>query len=121
MKEFLIHWVVDILSFVIIDALFSSVSFADAKQIAILALVLALINVTLKPILKVLSIPINIMTLGLFSLVINALMLLLAFNLTSGAYIRNFGTAFWVSIVFGIINSLLSSMIFKENSKRRRR
>jgi len=66
--------------------------------------VLALINIFIKPILFVLTLPINILTLGLFSLVINALLILLATKIVPGFEVSGFWTAVLFSIVLSIIN-----------------
>ncbi|MGB3589613.1 MAG: phage holin family protein [Tunicatimonas sp.] len=74
----------------------------------IVAVLLAIINAVIKPILIFLTIPITILTLGLFILVINALLLMLIDALLEGLKIKNFGWAVLFGIVLSIINGLLS-------------
>lgn len=74
------------------------------------AVVLGLLNMILRPILLFFTLPINIMTLGLFTLVINALMVLLASNLVHGFYINSFLTAVIFSLLLWLINSFLNSL-----------
>lgn len=74
----------------------------------IVAVLLAIINAIVKPILIFLTIPITILTLGLFILVINALLLMLVDTLLDGLKIKNFGWAVLFGIVLSIINGLLS-------------
>lgn len=76
-------------------------------QALIAALVLAVLNFFLKPVLTFLLLPVNILTLGLFSLVINAGLLLLASKMVSGFKIRSFGTAFFFGILISVLNTLL--------------
>jgi putative membrane protein len=71
----------------------------------IFSLVLAFLNAILKPILVILTLPITIFTLGIFLLVINVLMILLADELVSGIHIQSFLWAF----IFGLLLSILSS------------
>jgi putative membrane protein len=71
----------------------------------IFSLVLAFLNAIVKPILVFLTLPITILTLGIFLLVINVLMILLADKLVSGIYIQGFLWAF----IFGLLLSILSS------------
>jgi putative membrane protein len=76
------------------------------------ALALALVNALIKPIMQILSLPITIMTLGLFALVINALMLELAASLSrnvfgAGIEISSFGSAFVGAIVISIVSAVL--------------
>ena len=72
------------------------------------AVVLAIVNAVIKPILVILTIPITILTLGLFILVINALLLMLVDALLPGLKIKNFGWALLFGVVLSIINALLS-------------
>lgn len=74
---------------------------------AAVAIVLGFINITLKPVLKLFTLPINIGTLGLFSVVINALMILLADKLVSGFSVDGFFTAILFSLVLGVINTVV--------------
>ena len=73
----------------------------------ILALVLALLNTIVKPILVILTIPVTIVTLGLFLLVINALIILLADYLITGFDVSGFITALLFGIVMAIISAIL--------------
>lgn len=111
MKRFLSMLLVNSLSFYILDLLFDKIMIGDWKTIIALGLVFAIVNAVVKPILKVLSLPITILTLGIFALVINALVLMLAFKLVPSASIAGFGTAFWASIVLSIVNSVLTNLI----------
>lgn len=72
------------------------------------AFVLAILNMILKPILVILTIPITILTFGIFLLVINALIAILAGHIVPGFYISGFWAAFWFSIIVSIINYLLN-------------
>jgi len=71
------------------------------------AFVLAIINGTIKPIISILSIPINIVTLGLFSFVVNGLMILLAGEVVHGFHIPSLVLAIWFAFVLSIINWIL--------------
>lgn len=73
------------------------------------SIVLAFLNVLVKPILSLLSFPITLLTFGLFSFVINALMLSLTSVLVgSGFQFRNFGTALIVSLILSLVQSLVA-------------
>ena len=80
------------------------------------AFVLAILNLILRPILVILTIPITIFTFGLFLLVINALIALLADSIVPGFYLAGFWAALW----FSIIVSLLNYLINLDDSKGRR-
>ncbi len=85
-------------------------------SIALLALILALINMSIKPVLQVLSLPISILTLGIFYLVVNTLLLLLAAWLANGLFhagiwIEGFGSAFLAAIVISIVSTIVNSIV----------
>lgn len=80
------------------------------------ALALALVNALVKPVMQMLSLPITILTLGIFLLVINALMLQLAGWLSvnvfgAGIEVSSFGSAFFGAIIISIVSALIGSLI----------
>jgi len=77
-----------------------------------LVLVLGLLNMVLKPILHLFSLPITIMTLGLFSLVINGVILMLAIYLVPGVWAVSFGVALLASILISLLSVLVG--VFKK-------
>ena len=84
--------------------------------IAIFGLILSLINISIKPIMQVLSLPISVITLGIFYLVVNTAMLYLAAWLSNGMfnvgfYISSFGSAFFASIVISIVSAIMNSIV----------
>lgn len=89
--------------------------------VAVLALVLSLVNASVKPVLKVLSMPITVITLGIFYLVLNALMLELAAWATQGIFgsgiaIAGFGSAVLGSIVISIVSSIVNGIVSKDGN-----
>ena len=80
----------------------------DAKTVVLVALVLALLNSFVKPILVLLTIPVTIITLGLFLLVINALMVKWAASIVSGFTVDGW----WSALLFSLIVSIVSSILF---------
>ncbi len=88
----------------------------DFQTIMIVALTLGVLNGVLRPILKFLTIPITILTLGLFLLVINAAMIMLASNLVDGFSVDGFMPALLFSFILSAI-----SIIFKAFDKKKKR
>ena len=79
---------------------------------AVLSVVLmAILNTLIKPILFLLTLPVTIVTFGLFTFVLNAIMFLLASQFVSGFHVEGFGAALVGSIVFSILTTLFSSLI----------
>jgi len=83
----------------------------------VFALVLAVLNILVKPILIILTLPLTIITLGLFLFVVNALVVLLASRLIDGFQIRNF----WWGLLFALLLSLITSVVFKEMDKEKKK
>ena len=83
--------------------------------ILLTALVFGIVNAVVKPIVAFLSIPLYILTLGLFTIIVNALMLMLTAWITEatdwGLRIANFGTACWAAIIISIVSLVLSVLI----------
>ena len=87
----------------------------DAKTIVIVALVLALLNAIVKPILIILTIPVTIVTLGLFLLVINALMVVWTSKLVDGFKVDGWLTALFFSLIVSVVSSILHSIAKERN------
>ena len=83
----------------------------------LVAVVLAFLNTIVKPILTVLSLPITFFTLGLFLLVINALIILFADKLVDGFKVDGFWTALWFSLVLSLVSGILEMFTKKEEKK----
>lgn len=107
----LIIWAVNTVSLWVVDALMTQISFADFGSLLLTALILSLLNATLKPFLKILSLPITILSMGLFSLIINGLVLYLAFHLSSGSYVSSFGIAVLAAFLLCIVNSGINMLM----------
>jgi putative membrane protein len=87
----------------------TSVDVADFTTAIIVAVVLGLLNIFVKPILVILTLPATILTLGLFLFVINAVIILLCSRLVDGFRINSF----WTALIFSIILSVCQSIVYK--------
>lgn len=83
----------------------------------LVAIVLAFLNSIVKPVLTLLSLPITFFTLGLFLLVINALIILFADKLVDGFKVDGFWTALWFSLVLSLVSSFLDLLKGKEKEE----
>jgi putative membrane protein len=122
--RFLIRLLVNAAALWVATRLVPGVSFdGGALPFLGVALVFGVVNATLRPLLKVLTFPLIIVTLGLFALVVNGLMLWLTSSLSAslglGFHVSGFWPAFWGSIVVSL-TSLALSMIIREPSTHRR-
>ncbi|MGZ3957959.1 MAG: phage holin family protein [Flavisolibacter sp.] len=91
--------------------LLPGVTITDVKTTVIVVLVLALLNTFIKPILIILTIPITILTLGLFLLIINALMVKWAADLVSGFHVDGWWSALLVSLIVTVVSYILNALI----------
>lgn len=87
------------------------VSITSVLTTIIVALVLALLNTFIKPILVILTLPITLLTLGLFLLVINILIIKWAANLVSGFEVESWWSALLFSLIVSVVSSVLSMLI----------
>lgn len=99
------HWIVSAIAIGIAAYLLPGVEVTLIGAL-ILAVVLGIINLFVKPVIGLLTLPVNILTLGLFSLVINALLILLASVIVPGFHVDGFWAAFFFGILLALINAL---------------
>ena len=115
MKEFIGRLIVSTLAIMITAYIMPGVHVAAVTTALLVALVLSLLNSFVKPILIFLTLPVTLVTMGLFLLVINALMILLAGSIVTGFRVDGFWPAFFFSMVLSLVNAVLSSFTPKEN------
>jgi putative membrane protein len=104
----LINWLLAALAIMATAYLLPGVSLSGFVPALVTALVLGLVNAFIKPLLLLLTLPINILTLGLFTLVINALLIMLVSKLVSGFQVQGFWWALAFSVVLTVVNWGLS-------------
>lgn len=83
----------------------------DIWQILLIALVFGLVNTFLKPILKILSLPVIIITLGLFAIIVNVILLAITAGLMDGLTIDGFLSALLGAIIISIVSAILNAII----------
>lgn len=99
------------LTVMLVTYLVPGVIVKDFVHAFVAAIIIGLVNAIIRPILKILSLPVTILTLGLFTLVINALMFWFASKLSPGFAIVNFSSAFWGALVFWIVSWVTNGFI----------
>ncbi|HSD98208.1 MAG TPA: phage holin family protein [Patescibacteria group bacterium] len=108
--EILLSWLVSALAIIVTAYVLPGVRIESFLTALVTAVVLGIINSILKPILLFLTLPINILTLGLLTFVINALLVLLASHLVPGFVVDGFWWALAFSIVLSLVNTLLGNL-----------
>lgn len=112
--RFLTRLVVSSLAVTFASFLLPGVHIDDALTAVIVAFVLSLLNGFIKPVLVLLTIPVTLFSFGLFLLVINALIILLADRIVSGFSVDGFWTALFFSVLLSLITSLLEALSRQE-------
>lgn len=112
--------VITALAALIASYLIAGVHFSSGLSAIVFAVVLALLNNFVKPILIILTIPITILTLGLFLLVINILIIKWSANIVPGFTVANWWAALWFSIVLSIVTALINALIGPDKNQERK-
>lgn len=111
--EFLAHWGITALSLWLAGFIFHGISFTSKKSLFVSALLLGFANAVIRPVVIILTIPLTLITFGLFLLVINALMMLLVSVLVPGFKVSGFWTAFFASIFVTFLSLFVGMLIFQ--------
>jgi putative membrane protein len=111
MQRALLHWVLSALAIAIVAHIVPGFVVQDAMTALIAAVVIGFVNATVGFILKIVTLPLTVMTMGLFWFIINALMLELASGLIPGFQVQSFASAFWGAIVLSIVNMVLRILL----------
>jgi putative membrane protein len=114
----LLTWVLSAIAVWIVAQIVPGFSVRGPVAALIAALAIGFINATIGLVLKIVTFPLTLITLGLFWLVINALMLELASALVPGFHVRGFGAAFIGAILLSLVNMLLRWLVLPRNENR---
>ena len=115
LSPLLLHWAVTTLSLWAASHVFRGVRFAGLPSLLVSGLLLGVVNSVVRPLLIVITLPITIITLGLFLLVINALMLLLVAALVRGFTLSGFWTAFFAGAFIALLSFAADSWLARDN------
>ena len=111
LPPFLVDWAVTALSLWVASHLFRGLKFESTGALVVSALLLGFANAIVKPLLIILTLPLTLLTLGLFLLVINALMILLVSALVRGFKVSGFWTAFFASIFISLLGIAMGLLL----------
>ena len=111
LMPFLVQWAITALSLWVASLIFRGLKFDSTSALVVSALLLGLANALVKPLLIVLTLPLTLLTFGLFLLVINALMVLLVSALVRGFKVSGFWTAFFASIFISLLSIAVGSLV----------
>lgn len=111
MKNFIVRLLINGMALMATATLVSGIHASGFWGAIIAALVLGIVNAIIRPVLLFFTLPLNVMTLGLFTFVINALMLMLTGAMVSGFVVDGFFAALLGSIVLSIVSAILSWLV----------
>ena len=109
--KLLLVWLINALSLLAVAYFVPSIQVTSFGAALIAVLVLGFMNTLVRPVLVILTLPVTVLTLGLFILVLNALMFWFVGTILSGFVVNSFGSAFIGALLYSIISMLLSSLV----------
>ena len=109
--KLIVKWLLSAAALLAVAYFYSGVEVTSFTAALIAALVIGLFNMVLRPVLVVLTLPVTVLTLGLFLFVINALMFWAAASVLDGFYVRGFGAALLGSLIYSVFGVLIDAAI----------
>lgn len=106
----IIRWVINALALLIVSRILPGIHVTGFGAALIAVVIIGLVNALVKPILVILTLPLTIVTLGIFLIILNALMLWIAGNITPDFRVEGFGTAILGSILLSIVSTILHKL-----------
>ena len=116
--KLIFKWLLSAAALLFVAYIYDGVELKGFQAALIAALVIGLLNTLVRPILIVLTLPVTIVTVGLFLFVINALMFWAAASLLDGFNVTGFGAAFVGSLIYSVLSMLIGSALDSVFSKR---
>lgn len=111
MRSFVVRWLTTALGIGVAAQVLPGIQVDGVWPTVVAALLLGLVNVTLRPILLLLTLPLTVVTLGLFALVINGAMLGLVASVVKGVHVAGFGSAILGAVIISLVGSLLTWLL----------
>ena len=110
-RNYIIRWLVNAVGLLIVSKIMQSIEIDGILTAIVAAAVIGLINIFLRPLLIILTLPINILSLGLFTLVINGLIFYFVGSIVEGFHVTGFLAAFLGALILSIINVMATFLI----------
>jgi putative membrane protein len=113
MMEIILVWILNAVALLVVAYILPGITVASFGSALVAALVLGLLNTLVKPLLILLTLPITVVTLGLFLLVLNALVFWFAGSILKGFHVNGFWWAMLGAVVYSLVSGLLSRLIYQ--------
>ncbi len=119
LRKFILRWLVNFLGlWAAAELMTGSIDYQDSMWVLIIAaLIFSLVNAFIRPLVVILSLPAIVLTLGLFTFVVNAFMLYLVTVLYPSFAVRSFWTAVLAAIIIWVVNYLLTDLLESKHEK----
>ena len=111
--KLILRWVINAGALLLLASYLPGITVSGWYAALVTALVLGLVNALIKPVLVLLTLPVNILTLGLFTLVINALLFWFVASVVKGFGVAGFWPAFWGALIMSLVSWLVSGLLKK--------
>jgi len=109
--KLLLQWFLYAVALLAVAAIYPGVAISGFGSALIAALVIGLLNAVVRPVLVVLTLPVTLLTLGLFLFVVNALMFWVAASVLDGIQVNGFGAAFLGSLIYSLLGLVIDSAL----------
>ncbi|ABR48367.1 membrane protein of unknown function [Alkaliphilus metalliredigens QYMF] len=111
MTKFLVRWFSSAAAVYIIASIYDGISVTGFQATLITAAILGIVNMFIKPILLILTLPITLLTLGLFTFVINGIILFITANLVAGFQVKSLFAAIIGSLLISVVNMVINNVL----------
>jgi len=109
----LLQWILSAIALLVVSRIVPGFHVQGLMPALIAALVIGLLNATVGLLLKIITFPLSILTLGIFLLVINGIMILVASNIVPGFLVYGFAPAFWGAVVLALLGMVIRAVVEK--------
>ncbi|MEW6157197.1 MAG: phage holin family protein [Verrucomicrobiota bacterium] len=110
-KSFVQRWLITTVAVLIAAHVVNGIHYDDLISLVVASLILGILNAFLRPIMLILSLPLLLVTLGLFTLVINAMLLYFVGWLMKSFHVESFWSAFWGALIISIVSMVCNAML----------
>jgi len=110
LKNFLQRWIINTVAVMVAANVIRGIEYRGLPSLLIASLLLGVLNALLRPLLLLLSLPLVILTLGLFVWVVNALLLYFVGQLVNSFHVDDFGSALWGALVISVVSLILNTL-----------
>ena len=107
----ILHWILSAIALILVSHLVPGFHVSGLIPALIAAVVIGLLNATVGLFVKIVTLPLTILTLGLFLLVVNGLMILLASAVVPGFHVTGIGPAFWGAVILALLGMLIRAIV----------